>query len=1264
MEITMPSIIRAAWAIVMVKITQSSDITFGATLSGRNASVPGIECITGPTITTVPVRVRVDKCQKIDDFLASIQAQAVEMIPFEHVGMQNIRHICDSDSKIACDFQTLLMIRQRSNEEGDEKSHLLYNFDSTDRLADFNTYALMLVFSQSNDEIRLQASFDAKVIDTDRVKSLISQVEYILQQLCSAERSGQIINDIDCMSPQGLVDVWRWNSVLPNTIDVPAHDLFSRRARQSPNAIALSAWDGEVTYEELDDLSTRLALYLREELKIGPKVVVPLCFEKSKWTSISMLAIIKAGAAFAPMDTDQPENRLLSIIKQTRARIILCSSLKLQLASRLADLAVVVDDASVKRMQGKGNAVSNAVGPSTTMYIVFTSGSTGTPKGVVITHANLSSAVTHQAAALGFRADSRVLDFSSYSFDACVFNLFYTILLGGCLCVPSDATRKDDLAGSIKNMAINLVQLTPSVARLLDPSKIPNLQVLILTGETLTQLDIDTWKHLKLINAYGPTECTIMCAADTTIMNPGSIGRGLGSNLWIADVEEPLRLAPIGAVGEILIEGPIVGSGYLEEAAKAASTFMRDPPWLLRGVAGHSGRQGRLYRTGDLARYSSNGSLIYLGRQDTEVKLNGQRVELKEIEYHLRRNLPQSVEVVADVIIPGNREPALVAFVCLAEETDIRSRLAEMVTGIDIALEDSLPGYMVPAAYIAITRIPMTVSGKTDRKRLREVGSAIPREDMIYSTGSDPQQKHEPSTDMERRLQRLWVHVLGLDAASIGADDHFFRTGGDSIAAMRFVGAARDEGLVFTVADVFRNPQLSVLSTIARPIDDKCIDNEDEAFSHLNVENLEIFIRNEVKPKVLVSSTEIIDIVPASAFQVDSMRNLFQPLSLQYAFLDMALDMDTQRLFRACNCLLQAFETFRTVFVDHGGSFLQVVLREAPLQTAEYITKEDVMAWSTEYCIEDMAKYADLTKNSGVGELFTKFVVVTGANNQRRMILRISHSQYDGFSVPRIFTALQRAYHGQPIAPSPPYSRFIRHSIRTKPAALEYWKVLLKGSTMTPELRYEPGSGIRILRSRSIANANRPDRVRPSILVSVTWAVMLGAITGETDIVFGNVVAGRTANLPDIEKIMGPCINIIPVRFNLRPGWTFAELCQSMSHQLLEGGQHEGLDWAEMVNKCTDWPLGTRFGTAVHHRNIDWRPQVNLGGENTQVTWFDPAYDPPWSGIVAFPEDASALRVHLFASPKVMNNDAADSLLERLDDIIQSFVANLDGSLS
>lgn len=217
---------------------------------------------------------------------------------------------------------------------------------------------------------------------------------------------------------------------------------------------------------------------------------------------------------------------------------------------------------------------------------------------------------------------------------------------------------------------------------------------------------------------------------------------------------------------------------------------------------------------------------------------------------------------------------------------------------------------------------------------------------------------------------------------------------------------------------------------------------------------------------------------------------------------------------------------------------------------------------------------------------------------------------------------------------------------------------------MTPELRYEPGGGTRILRSRTIVGANIPHQIRPSILVSVAWAALLAEMTGETDIVFGNVVAGRSNGLPEVEKIMDPCINIVPVRLDLRDGWTWTDVSQSMAGQLLACRPYKAFDWAEMVDECTRWPRGTWFGSAVHHRNIDWQPQFSFDRgaeeEDSQVTWFDPVYEPRWMRIVAFPKGIANLRIHLFESPKRMNDGAADMFLEKVDGIIGGFVGRLE----
>ena len=217
---------------------------------------------------------------------------------------------------------------------------------------------------------------------------------------------------------------------------------------------------------------------------------------------------------------------------------------------------------------------------------------------------------------------------------------------------------------------------------------------------------------------------------------------------------------------------------------------------------------------------------------------------------------------------------------------------------------------------------------------------------------------------------------------------------------------------------------------------------------------------------------------------------------------------------------------------------------------------------------------------------------------------------------------------------------------------------------MTPELRYEPGDGVRVLRDRVIPNGNTTNSFRPSILLGVAWAAIMAELTGLDDIVIGNVVTGRTTNLPDVDKILGPCMNTIPIRLRFSRGWTFVEEYRSMAQQLLDSARFEALDWFEMAKECTDWPSKTRFGTAVHYQNLEWQPQVNLDDWTTQVKWHNAIYEPPWTGIFASPESVSDLRVILFASPKTMNDKSADMLLEKLNNVVQGFISNLVTSFS
>ncbi|KAL7780672.1 hypothetical protein CFE70_010697 [Pyrenophora teres f. teres 0-1] len=624
--------------------------------------------------------------------------------------------------------------------------------------------------------------------------------------------------------------MWAWNYEIPGVTNKCIHDLFAEQVLAQPNAPAICAWDGKMSYSVLDNLSTTLAGYL---VKIGvkPEDVVPLCFEKSMWTVVAMLAVLKAGGAFAPLDPDHPASRHKEILRQTSARVVLVSA---QHSARWASSSchvVTLSEASISQLTADDDLPNFSATPGNAAYILFTSGSTGIPKGVVLEHRAVSTSCLGHGRAFGITDQSRVLQFTSYTFDFCMAEIITTLLYGGCICVPSDRDRRSDLAKAINAMGANWALLTPSVAQLLNPSDVPTLKILVIGGEQVTSTDWNRWPtSVQLINGYGPTECCIVCAGYTITQafTTGTIGRAIASVSWVVDPENHHKLAPLGSVGELLVEGPILARGYLNDAEKTAAAFIEDPAWLMDGCQGYAGRRGRLYKTGDLVQYNDDGNLVCLGRKDSQVKLRGQRIELGEIEHHLRECLPEATQMAVEVILPSeeSKHATLAAFVRLEQDYCHIPAVgilaggnwkAQAVTISDIvdALAERLPTHMIPTIFITLEVFPMTTSGKTDRKVLREIGASFTPQQLANVRTSRQGQKRQPTTPAERAMQQLWAGVLAIAPDSIGLDDSFFRLGGDSIAAMKLVGEARRAGIQLTVADLFRNPRLDQLTAAA-----------------------------------------------------------------------------------------------------------------------------------------------------------------------------------------------------------------------------------------------------------------------------------------------------------------------------------------------------------------------------------------------------------------------------------------------------------------
>ncbi|KHN97569.1 Amino acid adenylation [Metarhizium album ARSEF 1941] len=823
--ITPPIMIRAAWALLVGKTTDTDDIVFGATLFGRNTPLENIEMMTGPTFATVPVRMKWNEADRAVEYLEAAQRQATGMMAYEQIGLRKLAEL-SSGARQACKFQTLLVIQpEDTSDNTDELGTWRSELGQGER---YDSHGLMLIVQLGADTVRVSAHFDSRMIEAWRVNKLLNRLGYVVAQLDEAS-ADLVLSDVQTVTPEELTQIWHWNHKLPETVEQCVHERFQHMAQTQPQACAVCAWDGEWTYSELDEASTAVAHYL-VSLGLEPEQIVPLCFEKSRWTPVAMLAVMKAGGASVALDATQPEERLRTIVQQTESALMLCSWVNADLARRLSRQHVVeVDDSLLARLKSlPGTSQLPAVTPSSKLYVAFTSGSTGVPKGAVITHSNFSSAIHHLRSCGSCRVEptARVYDFASYAFDISWFNNLQSLASGACLCIPSESDRRNDLAASIRRLRATFAILTPSTANLLPLETIGFLETLMLAGEALPSEYARRWVGLtQLKNGYGPCECTpisTVAAIDEENVVASDIGRGVGVNTWIVHPSNQNRLVPIGDVGELVLEGPLVGGGYLGDAKQTAAAFIHDPDWLLHGAPGHSGRQGRLYKTGDLARYNSHGGLVFVGRKDSnQVKIRGQRVELGDVEHHLHASIPAARQVAAEVILPtdsnGQGRPALAAFLVVDDQTASSPVAQVMSVSADVEheLARRLPAYMVPTVYFSLRQLPTNSSGKVDRRRLRELGAGFTLQQLAQLRSESVGDKRAPATEMEKTLQKIWSRVLGIAADKIGCDDSFFRLGGDSITAMQASAAARGLHLNISTADILRSKTITLLAAAA-----------------------------------------------------------------------------------------------------------------------------------------------------------------------------------------------------------------------------------------------------------------------------------------------------------------------------------------------------------------------------------------------------------------------------------------------------------------
>jgi amino acid adenylation domain-containing protein len=783
-QVTLNTVVQGAWALLLSRYTGEEDVVFGATVSGRPASLPGAESMVGLFINTLPVRIRVPRYTVTGDWLRTIQSQQAESRQYEYSSLVDVQGWSDVPRGRAL-FDTLLLfesfpsLRAAVPADGPLSVGEMNCFDATH-------YGVTLSVTPG-DRLVLRFLYDTRVASGAFITRMSERFEQLLTSLAAGgERR---VHELDLLGPAERELLLReWNDTAVDAGSECVHRLFEAQAwRETPAVIAA---DATLSYRELNDRANQLAHRLIA-LGVGPGTLAAVCLERNAGMLVALLAVLKAGAAYVPLDPAYPVDRLAFMLEDSRAGVLLTET---RLAAGLPSGAAALVYLDEEPLAAGGRAQNPVVDvrPGDLAYVIYTSGSTGKPKGTQIPHAALCNFLLSMKAAPGLTERDKVLAVTTLSFDIAGLELYLPLISGACVVLAGRdaAASAPDLQALIARHAPTVMQATPATWRMLVENGWTGSErmKLLCGGEAMPRelASALVARGESVWNLYGPTETTVW---STLSRLDGSepvvpIGRPI-ANTQVYVLDRDLSPVPAGAAGELYIGGVGVARGYLDRPALTAERFVPDPFGSSAGA--------RLYRTGDLVRHRPDGSLLFLSRLDHQVKLRGFRIELGEIESVLAQHdgVRQAVAIIREDV-PGDQR--LAAYVVgdpgrMPTAASLRTHAAA-----------ALPPYMVPAAFVVLDALPLTPNGKVDRK-------ALPVPDGQRQV---PDTFLAPRTEVEDQIARIWSEVLRVE--QVGVRDNFFDLGGHSLLLMRaHARIVQAIGAGVTILDCFQHPTIESL---------------------------------------------------------------------------------------------------------------------------------------------------------------------------------------------------------------------------------------------------------------------------------------------------------------------------------------------------------------------------------------------------------------------------------------------------------------------
>ncbi|MCK4258962.1 MAG: amino acid adenylation domain-containing protein [Halanaerobiales bacterium] len=1165
-RITAAALLYTVWGILLQRYNNTDDVVFGTTVSGRNATVKGLEDMVGLFINTIPLRVRAKANSKegILALLQDIDYVLKERTAYENVPLVDIKSCSANDPQESL-FDSIVVIENYPlDKQLNQKNNVLV-IESYSMFESTNFDLTLAV--EMNDHITIQLIYNTLKFDEQLIQRLPEHFSNILTYVI--EKPNKKLSQIDILSREEKDKIlFEFNNTYADyPKDKTIHELFQEQVENIPNNIAVVYEGQKLIYRELNEKANRLARTLREN-GVNADSIVGILVDRSLEMLVGIFGILKAGGAYLPINPNYPEERVKYMLEDSGADILLTHEYLKNKAPFKGQIFALEDE---KIYTNVGINLDQLKNPHGLAYIIYTSGSTGKPKGVMVSHKALNNYLysIYSSYRGNVGIGDRCLSMANISFDASVVEIFMPLTFGATLILFNNEIIPDihKLAKIIMEKNITFVLVLPTLLKelykFLSKEKVKLNKMLVgiePIKDDLLENYIVLNNDMQILNGYGPTETTI-CSTFFKYEKIVSIGGNLPigkplANTQIYILDQYSNLLPVGVFGELCISGDGLAEGYLNRQTLTEEKFVPNPfiP------------EKKMYKTGDLARWLTDGNLEFLGRLDHQVKIRGYRIEPGEIQNQLLK-----YEKIKDAIVidqeDKNGAKYLCAYVVLNREVITGELTPRELTPKELRtfLLESLPQYMIPSYFVQLEKMPLNTNGKIDRKALPK-----PEGNIVVTTEYEP-----PQNEIEEKLVEIWKEVLGegLGIAKIGINDNFFELGGHSLKATTLVAKIHKE------------------MNIEVPLN--------EIFKTLTIKGISKFIQSTTK----TAYESIEKVVEKSYYDASSAQKrmyMLQQLDLQSTGYNMTGifevegNLNLNQIEKVFIKLIQRHETLRTSFDIIEEKIVQRVNSQESVEDEFQVEFLDInLEENSELILVD-------ERENVVGELVREFVrpfdlnkaplfkikIIKLTKYKHILMFDMHHIISDGTSMDNFMYDFGKIYENRELdGLRIQYKDFAEwQNKRLKSDMIKkqekYWTNRFSDELPVlnlPTDYYLTSYSTQSLKGDTISftlgqkltkDLNRVTRVTGSTLYMMLLSavnILLSKYSGQEDIVIGSPIAGRPH--VDLEKIIGMFVNTLAMRNKPEGNKIYEDFLKEVKANALEAYENQEYQFEELVEK-------------------------------------------------------------------------------------------------